>query len=74
MYGWRLDARGISTELLVEIIETGKKIGKERENRFWIFKEVPTRSDNFLCISIAIERSNLVVVTALINWRPTNED
>jgi hypothetical protein len=68
----RMLERHISARLLVTIVETGKVQPKPRqENAFWVFADIPNRSDNFICVSVVIEAKNLVVKTVLINWRPS---
>ena len=70
----RMSARDITLETVTEIVETGTVIEKERNSRFWVFKDFLGRNDNSICLSVALEQPNLVVVTALINWRPNDED
>jgi hypothetical protein len=70
----RMSVRDVTIEMSIAIIETGTVITKERKGRFWVYKNLPGRTDNSVCLSIVVEDPNLVVVTALINWRPNDED
>ncbi len=66
----RMNTRDLSLERVIDIIQTGKVKPKSEDNRFWVYKNFPARSDNSICLSIVIEEPNLIVVTALLNWRP----
>jgi hypothetical protein len=66
----RMVLRSITVETLVDALESGATIKKKEANKFWVYKSVPGRNDNTICFSIAIEDPNLVVLTALVNWRP----
>lgn len=66
----RMKARDLSLEMVTDVLQTGKVMPKSDENRFWVYKNFPARSDNSICLSVVIEEPNLIVVTALVNWRP----
>jgi hypothetical protein len=57
-------SRGIDETSIVKIIEGGAIKSRDKENRFWVYK-------GSICLSIVIEKPNLVVITAMIQWRPT---
>jgi hypothetical protein len=66
----RMASRAITLETLVDVIESGTAIKKTEESKFWVYKSISGRDDNTVCLSIAINEPNLVVITALVNWRP----
>ena len=66
----RMEMRGISEFELQEVIETGAVKPKTFKKRFWVFKKMKSRKDNFICASVLTENPNLIVITTLINWRP----
>ncbi|MFZ4404951.1 MAG: DUF4258 domain-containing protein [Pseudobdellovibrionaceae bacterium] len=67
----RMIERGVSTALLVTILEFGEvKMKPQQANAFWIFAEIPGRADNLVCVSLVTEKTDLVIKTVLINWRP----
>lgn len=66
----RMEMRSISKIELQKVIETGTVKPKTFKNKFWVFKKMKSRKDNFICASVSIEHPNLVVITTLINWRP----
>jgi hypothetical protein len=66
----RMIGRGITIEQVIDILKTGKALEKDKKNKFWVFKNIKGRKDNYICLSVALETPFLVVVTTLINWRP----
>ena len=66
----RIISRDLTLDIVIDVIQTGKVKPKTDENRLWVYKSFPARSDNSICLSIVIEEPNLIVVTALVNWRP----
>jgi hypothetical protein len=66
----RMKSRDITSEMLVDIILTGRVKPKGVEGRYWIYKNFSNRNDNFVCLSVVVEEPNLIVVTALVSWRP----
>lgn len=66
----RMKERKISKNLVIEILETGKALEKQKKNKWWVYKKIKSRNDNYVCLSITIESPQLIVITTLINWRP----
>lgn len=66
----RMAEREISRRLVIEILETGKAIAKKKEGKWWVYKKVKVRKDNDVCLSVTIESPHLILITALVNWRP----
>ena len=66
----RMKARNLTKDIIISVIETGKVKAKVTEDRYWVYADLPNRRDNSICLSVAVERPHLVVVTALVNWRP----
>lgn len=66
----RMTERKILKSLITEIIETGKAIEKNKKGRWWIYKKIKQRKDNYICLSVTIESPHLILITTLINWRP----
>lgn len=66
----RMKERDISKELVLEILDSGQVKQKE-EDKYWVYKNIHARTDNLICLAIKIEKSDLIVITALINWKPT---
>jgi hypothetical protein len=66
----RMQARGISREILISVIEHGRPVEKNKEGKWWVYMKIKERIDNDVCISISIESPNLIVITTLVNWRP----
>lgn len=66
----RMKQRGISRSEVLNVLKTGIVKKKDQENRWWIYKRMRNRFDNFLCLSAATEDPCLIVITALVNWSP----
>jgi hypothetical protein len=67
----RINERNVSISQLLTVLETGEvKVKPQKPNAYWVFADIPDRTDNFICVSLVIETKNLVVKTVLINWRP----
>lgn len=66
----RMKERKISRMLVIEILETGKATEKAKKGKWWVYKKIKDRSDNYICLSITIEAPQLIVITTLVNWRP----
>lgn len=62
--------RGLSESDVVSVIETGEAKAKNVKGRFWVYKELKGRKDNLISVSISIETPHLIVITAMVNWRP----
>lgn len=67
----RMNERGISRPTVEQVIISGRPVKKKSSGKWWVFKRVKGRSDNDICVSISIEEPDLIVVTTLINWRPS---
>lgn len=66
----RMEERKITQRLIIEIIETGKAVEKNKKGKWWIYKKIKLRKDNNICLSVTIESPYLILITTLINWRP----
>ena len=66
----RMDERDISRGTVEDVIQSGIAIEKNNPKKWWIYKKIKNRADNYICVSISIEDPNLIVITTLINWRP----
>ena len=55
----RMEERGVSDALLLDLIETGELRHKD-ERRVWIAKHYPERADNLLCTAAALETAVVV--------------
>lgn len=62
----RLAERGISEELLLEIIDTGT-IRERDPTHLWVWLHVESRSDNLLCAVVVLEQA-VVVKTVMHRW------
>ena len=60
----RMAERGISNDLLLDLIETGTAKHKD-ETRLWLFKHYPERSDNLLCAAVVLE--NYIVIKTVMH-------
>lgn len=66
----QMELRGLTEADVLEIIENGEIKSKGSKNKYWIYKNLKGRKDNLISISISIEVPLLIVITAMINWRP----
>lgn len=66
----RMDERRIKKSEVFEIIEKGKSKKKAREGKWWVYKKMKKRNDNYVCLSVSLEDPNLIIITALVNWSP----
>lgn len=66
----RITSRNLTDDMVVEVVQTGKVKAKSVKDRYWIYKDILGRPDNSICLSVVIEEPNIIVVTALVNWRP----
>ena len=55
----RMEERGVSDALLLDLIETGAVRHKD-EVRLWIAKHYADRNDNLLCVAGALETALIV--------------
>lgn len=65
----RMKERDITKELVLEVLESGD-IKQKDEDRYWVYKHIRMRTDNLICLAVKIEKSDLIVITTLINWEP----
>jgi len=65
----QMNMRGLDQSSILNVIETGEFKQKE-ENKFWIYKALTSRKDNLISVAAVIEKPRLIVVTAMVNWRP----
>lgn len=66
----QMELRNLDQATVLGVIETGEIKAKPSKSKFWVFKEILGRKDNLISISISIEDPHLIVITAMINWRP----
>lgn len=66
----RMKLRNISREVVKLVIEGGLAVKKSKKNKWWVYKKIKGRTDNDICVSINVEDPKIIVITALINWRP----
>ena len=66
----QMELRNLNQADVLDVIETGEVKAKESKNKFWVYKELSERTDNLISIAISIEDPRLIVITAMINWRP----
>lgn len=65
----QMKLRDLSEDLIIEVIETGT-IREKDKNKFWAYKSIKGRKDNMISVALAIESPHLIVITAMVNWRP----
>ena len=64
----RMEERSISAALVLEIIDSGT-LKEAGNSHYWLYKHVPERTDNLLCVAAVID--NLFVVkTIMHHWEP----
>jgi hypothetical protein len=66
----QMEARSITQEAVIEVLETGEIKPKSANGKFWVYKNLKGRRDNLVSLSISIEKPKLVLITTLVNWRP----
>jgi hypothetical protein len=66
----QMSLRGLGEADVLSVIESGEVKPKESKNKFWVYRKVSGRNDNFISVSISIEPPKLIVITAMVNWRP----
>jgi hypothetical protein len=68
----QMHLRGLEEAEVLKVIETGQVKAKNAPGKkYWVFKKVPGRKDNLISVSLSIEEPNLIVITTMVNWRPT---
>ena len=64
----RMAERNVDGELVLEIIDTGT-LKDAGNSHYWLYKHLPERSDNLLCVAAVVD--NVVVVkTIMHHWEP----
>ena len=66
----QMELRNLDETVIIEVIETGTVKEKDTKNKFWVFKSLKGRKDNMISVALAIETPHLIVITAMVNWRP----
>ena len=66
----QMSLRSLDEKEVIEIIEIGEAKAKESAGKFWVYRQLKERSDNMISVSISLETENLIVITAMVNWRP----
>jgi hypothetical protein len=66
----QMELRGLTEADVLEVIEKGEIKPKGSKNKFWVYKNLTGRKDNLISVSVSIEAPHLIVITAMINWRP----
>ena len=67
----RMVDRGVTRQLLIEIIELGTIKWKDSEH-LWIFHSAPDRNDNLLCVA-AILQSAMIIKTVMHHFNPEDQ-
>ena len=64
----RMAERNVDAALVLEIIDTGTL--KDAGNaHYWLYKTLPDRADNLLCVAAVIDNA-VVVKTIMHHWEP----
>jgi hypothetical protein len=63
----RMSERGISHDLLSDLIETGSAKYKD-EHRLWLSKSYSDRDDNLICAAVVLEEE-VIVKTVMHRWQ-----
>ena len=63
----RMKERRISASLVLEIIDSGT-IKEAGNSHYWLYKHLPDRADNLLCVAVVIDNV-LVVKTIMHHWK-----
>lgn len=66
-----MSRRNIDEETLHLVVEEGEIKRRDDEN-FWVFKRIPGRSDNLVCVA-ATGKAAIVVKTVMVNWELEDE-
>ena len=67
---FRMSTRDIALEEVIEVVEKGKVKEKKSPNKYWVYKDIPGREDNSICLSVVLENPKLIIITALVAWSP----
>ncbi len=64
----RMAERSVSADLILDIIDSGT-LKEAGGLHYWLYKHLPDRADNLLCVAAVID--NVVVVkTIMHHWEP----
>jgi hypothetical protein len=63
----RAEERGVGETVILEVLESGTIKDKDTKRK-WIYKDIPDRSDNLICLAVVVEEA-VVVKTVMIHWR-----
>ena len=64
----RMAERGVNAVLILDIIDSGT-LKEAGGLHYWLYKHLPDRADNLLCVAAVID--NVVVVkTIMHHWEP----
>ena len=66
----RMELRNIDEEAVIDLLQTGQIKEKPMKGKFWVFKQIGKNNEKSVCLSVSVETPNLIVITALVNWRP----
>lgn len=66
----RMTTRGISIDQVIELIENGIAMKKKDRNKYWVYRQGAKLEQASICLSIAVESPNVILITTMINWRP----
>jgi hypothetical protein len=66
----RMSERDISMADLLHVLETGTIQRRAHSERIWIYKTLHERAHSNVCLSLAIEKDCVVIITVLVNWSP----
>ena len=64
----RMAERNIESVLVLEIIDSGT-LKEAGGLHYWLYKQLPDRTDNLLCVAAVIDNV-LVVKTIMHHWEP----
>ena len=62
----RMAERDVDDSALLEVVETGDLMHPD-QNHLFLFKRLQGRRDNLICVA-AVEASQLVIKTVMVNW------
>lgn len=62
--------RELTQAEVLDVIQGGKVKPKSAQGKFWVFRQLTGRKDNFISVSLVIENPRLIVITTMVNWRP----
>ncbi len=63
----RMAERNIDAALILDIIENGN-LKEAGGNHYWLYKHLPDRTDNLLCVAAVIDNM-FVVKTVMQHWK-----